>query len=413
MNKKIILSIVTTMILCVTVWGFAETPKTFTDLKKDHWAYKSVSQMAEAGVIAGYPDGSFKPNNYVTYAEFIKMAVVSFEEKDPGVAKGKEHWGKNYFDKGLENGWYNENEISENALSHPIDRQHMALIASKIINREEKAAGHYGTILDSISDVAATDRYEFEIVTAFAEGVLSGYPDGTFRPEGTLTRAESASVIQRLTDESARVLPDTAKLEKANEERKAWEEAEKNRPKTKLELIKENVAKKQISFNPGADVLPDGTMTVEKSIEYMDKLLDTIIFTGSNGEYYMSATFPELPKGFKWNFGASINTTLKAMDEGRAGWEVTTDEVINPEYMINAVGSIKRQIKRVGSLKDLQAVFVDIAIQNEAGDYLCVYGLSKGYDGQYLPLQHLKIALMDTKEESKYDYDIERHFAWK
>ena len=412
MNKKIILSIVTTMILCVTVWGFAETPKTFTDLKKDHWAYKSVSQMAEAGVIAGYPDGSFKPNNYVTYAEFIKMAVVSFEEKDPGVAKGKEHWGKNYFDKGLENGWYNENDISENALSHPIDRQHMALIASKIINKEENAVEDYSVILESISDVNIRNRYEFEIVTAYRAGVLSGYGDGTFRPEGTLTRAESASVIQRLTDESVRVLPDIAMLEKQKEEKKAWEEAEKDRPKTKLELIKENV-KAVITFDPETDITPEGLMSVEKSIQYMDKLLDTIIFTGSNGEYYMSATFPELPKGFKWNFGASIITTLKARDEGRRGWEITTDEVINPEYMISAAGTIKQQIKRVGSLKDLQAVFVAIEIQNEAGDYLCVYGLSKGYDGQYLPLQHLKIALMDTKEESKYDYDIERHFAWQ
>lgn len=409
--KKIIIAIITTLSMLLAVFpSFASSP--YKDLPKDHWAHGSVTKMSEMGIIAGYPDGSFKPNNYVTYAEFIKMAVVSVEEDDPGIAKGKNHWGKNYFDRGLEKGWYNENDISENALQVPIDRQHMALIASKIINKEEKAAKDYSTILDSISDVDVKNRYEFEIVTAYSAGVLSGYGDGTFKPEGTLTRAESASVIQRLTDESARVLPDIAKLEKENEERKAREEAEKNRPKTKLETVKEN-AEAMTTFDPETDVLPDGTMSVEKSIEYMDKVLDSVLFTGSNGEYYMTATFPELPKGFKWFFNMSADATLKALIEKEAGWCLTTKDTIVKEYMFKAEGTIKRQIKGIDSLDDLQFVTVNIEIQNEDNNCSICYGLHKGYDGQYLPCQELSFTPLDTKIQSNYDYNIDRHFLWK
>jgi hypothetical protein len=291
-------------------------------------------------------------------------------------------------------------------LPHPIPRQHMALIVSKIINKDEKAVKDYGNILSSISDVDINNRYEFEIITAYGKGVLSGYPDGTFIPEGTLTRAESASVIQRLVDEEARTFPDADRLQK---------EIENSRPKSKLEVMKEN-AKANITFDPEEDVLPDGTMSVEKSIQYMDKLVDTIVFSGSNGEYYMTATFPELPEGFKWDFHAKVDTTLKAWDEDKFGHTLSTQDLPDPEKKINAVGTIKRQIKGVGSLKDLQAVILNIDIKNMVDDRSYSYQLAKGYDGQWLENQFLRIWDLKSKSDIRdtvYDYDIERHFMWR
>ena len=50
-----------------------ETP-TFPDVPKDHWAYSYIEGAVKAGLIKGYPDGSFKPNGQVTKAE--EMAVI-------------------------------------------------------------------------------------------------------------------------------------------------------------------------------------------------------------------------------------------------------------------------------------------------------------------------------------------------
>lgn len=49
--------------------------KDFNDLPYSHWAYKYISELSEQGVINGYEDGSFKPSNPVTNAEYIKLLV--------------------------------------------------------------------------------------------------------------------------------------------------------------------------------------------------------------------------------------------------------------------------------------------------------------------------------------------------
>lgn len=41
----------------------------FKDLPKDHWAYKDIMEFAEKGIVTGYPDGTIKPDEYITRAE--------------------------------------------------------------------------------------------------------------------------------------------------------------------------------------------------------------------------------------------------------------------------------------------------------------------------------------------------------
>ncbi|MGI6747012.1 MAG: S-layer homology domain-containing protein [Anaerovoracaceae bacterium] len=53
----------------------------------------NVNKMVEKNIIVGYPDGTFKPNNQVTYGEFIKMAVVGLTERSPGGGKCPESLG--------------------------------------------------------------------------------------------------------------------------------------------------------------------------------------------------------------------------------------------------------------------------------------------------------------------------------
>lgn len=50
----------------------------FADVPKSHWAYGYVSKMAAAGIIGGFPDGLFHPDELVTYEQAAKMAVTLF-----------------------------------------------------------------------------------------------------------------------------------------------------------------------------------------------------------------------------------------------------------------------------------------------------------------------------------------------
>ncbi len=170
----------------------------FTDLKEGHWAYEPVMAMAEAGILAGYPDGSFRPGAEVTHGEFVRMACMAAELGAPQTIVG-EHWALGYYNAGLNNFLFTEFDIEKKALDQPIRRNRMALIASSALSGAREYGDH-SALLAEIQDIDHRTAYEFEIVKAYGLGILSGYPDGGFRPDGTLTRVEAAVAASRLRE---------------------------------------------------------------------------------------------------------------------------------------------------------------------------------------------------------------------
>lgn len=175
----------------------------YNDVKSTNWAYESVKAMSEKQVIKGYPDGSFKPGNTVTYAEFIKMVVVAATGEELGIASKPKHWAQKYYDKAVALEYFNEHQIKSHQLGLEIPRGDMALIISSILG--DIKIESYSEIQQRIGDVTHATKHEYDITKTYYVGVLTGYTDKTFKPEQTLSRAESASVIHRLVDESKRV----------------------------------------------------------------------------------------------------------------------------------------------------------------------------------------------------------------
>ncbi|MDR2089830.1 MAG: S-layer homology domain-containing protein [Clostridiales Family XIII bacterium] len=179
----------------------------YSDVREGSWACEAISAMSEAGVIEGFPDGSFRPAEHVTYGEFIKMACIAATGEDPGVGNGGE-WALPYHEAALEAGFYARREIANADLSRAIPREYMALVLSGILG--DAADFDYDAVRERITDVEWDAPHEYDIVKATALGLLTGYPDGSFRPAETLTRAEAATVIHRLVNADARRLPDLA-----------------------------------------------------------------------------------------------------------------------------------------------------------------------------------------------------------
>ncbi len=61
-------------------YAFAEP--TFSDLSEEHWAYPQIQQLAKDGIVVGYPDGTYKPDEKITRAEFASMAVKALKQQD-------------------------------------------------------------------------------------------------------------------------------------------------------------------------------------------------------------------------------------------------------------------------------------------------------------------------------------------
>lgn len=216
MNRKILVSTIITVTLLIGSVGSvlaSETEnKMYSDVNSSHWASASISDMSSKKIIAGYQDGTFKPAQTLTYGEFIKMMVVASVGEELKLAEKPNHWAYNYYLKGIELGLYSSNDISKDLLDQQITRKYMALIVSNGLENKgavdynelgERIANH-NEIEAKINDVDSTVKYNYHIIRAYAAGIISGYQDGTFKPDGTLTRAESTIVLQRFLDPEKR-----------------------------------------------------------------------------------------------------------------------------------------------------------------------------------------------------------------
>lgn len=77
-----------------------KNPDRFTDLTKDYWGYSYIMQATEAGLIEGYPDKSFRPNNTITriealaiVARFMKLPTYDDVVKSPFLDVKTDYWG--------------------------------------------------------------------------------------------------------------------------------------------------------------------------------------------------------------------------------------------------------------------------------------------------------------------------------
>ena len=165
---------------------------TLTDII-DHWAEAYIKTLIEKGAITGYPDQTFKPNNNITRAEFASVLVKAFElETKTGKVFNDtaEHWAKdviataNAYDiiKG-----YNDEKFGPN---DAITREQMALMIVRAVKLDQVEKETSFTDSAGISDWAKEG-----VAAAVKNGIINGYPDNTFRPQGNATRAEAATVI--------------------------------------------------------------------------------------------------------------------------------------------------------------------------------------------------------------------------
>lgn len=167
----------------------------FRDVKNDHWAKNDIHQLFYRGIITGYDDGTFKPNNKVTIAQFIKMAVAAnqlpVKDGSSPFILPSNHWAKPYISTAYSAGLITPADFNKNLNpNHEITREQMAIVMARSLK------------LDPINKIVFKDHKSIKnngLVTASYEaGVISGKEDGTFRPADSSTRAQSAAVLERM-----------------------------------------------------------------------------------------------------------------------------------------------------------------------------------------------------------------------
>ncbi|MBP1966130.1 endo-1,4-beta-xylanase [Paenibacillus aceris] len=165
---------------------------------KGHWAEKGIQALVKAGVIDGYQDGSFRPEAVVTRAEFVSMIVRAFHLTATGGADFADtgsHWAKEAIATTSALGIVDGYEDGTFGPDNNITREQMAVI---LVRAAHLASANGGLDYKDSDDVSAWSQGPLAALTA--KGVLNGYEDGTLRPKAFSTRAEVAIIIIRILE---------------------------------------------------------------------------------------------------------------------------------------------------------------------------------------------------------------------
>ncbi len=344
-NTKLKRGIIFTFIMMTTIlimgaMNNAEAvERKFSDVSIKNWAYESIASMSEKGIIAGYPDGSYKPEKTLTYGEFIKLIILATNHMpetddsvtmnkipDPGnamdnqgvletdpVTGQKKHWAQNYYDKAVENSFFTPYDIHVAALSNSIDREHMGLIVSSLL--KDISSEKYQFAQGKIKDASGIKKFPYEVSKAYISGVLTGYEDGTFKPGNTLTRAEAAAVIYRLIDPAKRVIPEGI-ANMTNEELYAPEDLKEEAQKP-LTLEERLAAGGKTSIGDLIESSPS-RLPVEQMITNSDQILGR-----TKVKYYEIITQPIYGITVEKNLLGGEGLVLDNVDYARAALIVT------------------------------------------------------------------------------------------
>ncbi len=192
-----------------------EVPQ-FTDVPEDAWYHDYVYDLVYRGVVNGMTATTYEPAGTLTRAQFVKLLACSladaetlktYEGKHP-FKDSEGHWAEAYIawakDKGIVEG-VSATEFDPEA---PITREQMATIFGRYALKQGIELPKDAAPAESFPDADKISEYAREFVELMRiAGILNGYEDGTFRPQGNATRAEAAklfSLFLSITDKLAK-----------------------------------------------------------------------------------------------------------------------------------------------------------------------------------------------------------------
>lgn len=170
----------------------------FWDVPSDHWAFEYIADLAERKVINGYDDGSFQPNRTVSRAEWAKMMVDA-----AGAQIGD---NAVYFTDLSSEHW--ANKYVNAAKQYMTGYKDGTFRPNQAATREDVAVALVLIKGYDISDVdysnlifsdndTISNYAKAYVAVAVQHGLIAGFSDGTFRGQDTLSRAQAATLLYR------------------------------------------------------------------------------------------------------------------------------------------------------------------------------------------------------------------------
>lgn len=175
---------------------------TFTDIQ-GHWAEAAIQKAVAAGIVKGYGDGTFRPDQPITNAEFRLMLHRS--APSAGALYGALYAGDDL---------HSRTDPNTSNLDTPITRQSAAWILAQAL---PIAGATDRKLLSAYPDVTLVADWAQEAMsTIITTGYLTGHDDGYLRPDRILSRAEGATLLMRVIDSNETLTLGTYQTELLN-----------------------------------------------------------------------------------------------------------------------------------------------------------------------------------------------------
>ena len=172
----------------------------WNDMDLSHWAYESVLRLNQRGVVSGYGNKNFCPDNNITRAEFLKIVLSATEIDIKGIDctfkdVSKDDWFYSFAATAQKTEIANGDLYGNFSPNDKISRQDAVKIlynAAMFKTYAMKENREYTEFIDgeSIADYAKT-----AVKQMYCANVINGYSDQSFKPTAYVTRAESAKMV--------------------------------------------------------------------------------------------------------------------------------------------------------------------------------------------------------------------------
>ncbi len=156
------------------------TFKGYPDVAQNRWSYDAIKTLTELGILTGYDDGTFKPTNAMTRAEVVTMISKYEGLTNSNVDKfsdTKTHWGRIYINSASENRWINGYEDGTFKPNNPVTRAEFANIVNKVLERRVESDGVVSGI-KTFKDLKPGKWYYYPLVEATNGHTYTKYPNG-------------------------------------------------------------------------------------------------------------------------------------------------------------------------------------------------------------------------------------------
>lgn len=341
------------VLLATFVFAFSIMPSMafqFPDVAKDHWAASQIDELSDKGVIVGYPDGTFKPDDNVTRAEFASMAIRALGQEHASVAQpvnftdiDSEYWAYDSIQKAL---YFELISCPDNGgLFRPDDtvtREESMTVAVNALTTEEISVEKAKSVLlkyadaNSIPESFVIPAGKAEILDMIVTMPVDEGKKASLEPTRPATRAEVAAILYNMM-EQAKLNPN-AKL------------AEAMRKKTGEGFVIENA-----TVQGSVGIIPEGTIVPVQLTKYISSQ------SSQSGDLYVAVAPQNYVTKDKFILVYKGSTLKGQLIDVRSGkWFVRNGVLILDNSLITTNNDQTAAFQGVGDVKKHRNLFMKI-----------------------------------------------------